>query len=145
MAGKVYRVTHVVGTSEDSVGDAIRTAVSTASKTIHRSILGPPSARTMESHCHQGQCPSAAFVHCLQATAGHTCFYSAPDYLCSADVTCRPGCQAHQSRPRLLLAVAIGSARQAIPHVQVSFHAGLSTALLSIPLRDVVWSLISDY
>ncbi|MDA0998429.1 MAG: dodecin family protein [Proteobacteria bacterium] len=34
MAGKVYRVTHVVGTSTDSVGDAIRTAVSTASKSI---------------------------------------------------------------------------------------------------------------
>ena len=34
MAGKVYRVTHVVGTSEDSIGDAIRTAVSTASKSI---------------------------------------------------------------------------------------------------------------
>ncbi len=34
MTGKVYRVTHVVGTSEESVGDAIRTAVSTAANTI---------------------------------------------------------------------------------------------------------------
>jgi dodecin len=34
MTGKVYRVTHVVGTSNESVGDAIRTAVGTASKTI---------------------------------------------------------------------------------------------------------------
>ena len=34
MSGNVYRVTHVVGTSDESVGDAIRTAVSTASKTI---------------------------------------------------------------------------------------------------------------
>jgi len=34
MSGNVYRVTHVVGTSEESVGDAIRTAISVASKTI---------------------------------------------------------------------------------------------------------------
>jgi len=34
MSGKVYRMTQVVGTSDESVGDAIRTAVSTASKTI---------------------------------------------------------------------------------------------------------------
>jgi len=34
MSGNVYRVTHVVRTSDESVGDAIRTAVSTASKTI---------------------------------------------------------------------------------------------------------------
>ena len=34
MSGNVYRVTHVVGTSDESVGDAIRTVVSTASKTI---------------------------------------------------------------------------------------------------------------
>ena len=34
MSGKVYRLTTVVGTSDDSVGDAIRTAVKTASKSI---------------------------------------------------------------------------------------------------------------
>jgi flavin-binding protein dodecin len=34
MSGNVYRITHVVGTSEESVGDAIKTAVSTASKSI---------------------------------------------------------------------------------------------------------------
>ena len=34
MSGKVYRMTQVVGTSDESVGDAIRTAVSTASKSI---------------------------------------------------------------------------------------------------------------
>ena len=34
MTGKVYRVTQVVGTSEESVGDAIRTAINTASKSI---------------------------------------------------------------------------------------------------------------
>ena len=34
MSGKVYRMTQVVGTSDTSVGDAIKTAVSTASKTI---------------------------------------------------------------------------------------------------------------
>lgn len=34
MSGKVYRMTQVVGTSDDSVGDAIRTAIRTASKTI---------------------------------------------------------------------------------------------------------------
>ena len=34
MSGKVYGITHVVGTSDESVGDAIRTAVSTASKSV---------------------------------------------------------------------------------------------------------------
>lgn len=34
MSGQVYRVTEVVGTSGESVGDAIRTAVSTASKSV---------------------------------------------------------------------------------------------------------------
>ena len=34
MAGKVYTVTQVVGTSDESVGDAIRTAVATASKSL---------------------------------------------------------------------------------------------------------------
>lgn len=34
MSGKVYRMTQVVGTSDDSVGDAIRTAIRTASKTV---------------------------------------------------------------------------------------------------------------
>jgi flavin-binding protein dodecin len=34
MSGKVYRLTQVVGTSDESIGDAIRTAVSTASKSI---------------------------------------------------------------------------------------------------------------
>ena len=34
MSGKVYRLTTVVGTSDDSVGDAIRTAVKTASGSI---------------------------------------------------------------------------------------------------------------
>ena len=34
MSGKVYRLTTVVGTSDDSVGDAVRTAVKTASKSI---------------------------------------------------------------------------------------------------------------
>lgn len=34
MAGKVYRMTEVVGTSDESVGDAIRNAVNTASKTV---------------------------------------------------------------------------------------------------------------
>ncbi len=34
MSGKVYRLTQVVGTSDESVGDAIRTAIKTASKSI---------------------------------------------------------------------------------------------------------------
>lgn len=34
MSGKVYRLTRVVGTSDDSVGDAIRTAVKTASTSL---------------------------------------------------------------------------------------------------------------
>ena len=34
MSGKVYSVTQVVGTSDDSVGDAIRTAIGTASKSL---------------------------------------------------------------------------------------------------------------
>ncbi|MDX1484387.1 MAG: dodecin [Alphaproteobacteria bacterium] len=34
MAGKVYRLTQVVGTSDDSVGDAIRTAIKTASSSV---------------------------------------------------------------------------------------------------------------
>lgn len=34
MSGKVYRLTTVVGTSDDSVGDAIRTAVKTASESL---------------------------------------------------------------------------------------------------------------
>ena len=34
MSGKVYRLSQVVGTSDESVGDAIRTAISTASKSI---------------------------------------------------------------------------------------------------------------
>lgn len=34
MSGNVYRMTQVVGTSDKSVGDAIKTAVSTASKSI---------------------------------------------------------------------------------------------------------------
>lgn len=34
MSGKVYRLTKIVGTSNESVGDAIRTAVKTTSKTV---------------------------------------------------------------------------------------------------------------
>jgi len=34
MSDKVFRVTEVVGTSNESVGDAIRTAIKTASKTV---------------------------------------------------------------------------------------------------------------
>lgn len=34
MSNKVYRLTQVVGTSDDSVGDAVRTAIKTASKRI---------------------------------------------------------------------------------------------------------------
>lgn len=34
MAGNVYRLTSVVGTSDDSVGDAVRTAVKTASGSL---------------------------------------------------------------------------------------------------------------
>lgn len=34
MSDKVFRVTEVVGTSSESVGDAIRTAIGTASKTV---------------------------------------------------------------------------------------------------------------
>ena len=34
MSGTVYRLTTVVGTSDDSVGDAIRTAVKTASESL---------------------------------------------------------------------------------------------------------------
>lgn len=34
MGGKVYRMTQVVGTSDESVGDAIKGAIKTASKTI---------------------------------------------------------------------------------------------------------------
>lgn len=34
MAGNVYRLTSVVGTSDESVGDAIRTAVKTASSSL---------------------------------------------------------------------------------------------------------------
>ena len=34
MSGKVYTVTQIVGTSDESVGDAIRTAVATASKSL---------------------------------------------------------------------------------------------------------------
>jgi flavin-binding protein dodecin len=34
MSGKVYRMTQVVGTSDDSPGEAIRTAIRTASKSI---------------------------------------------------------------------------------------------------------------
>lgn len=35
MSGNVYRVTQVVGTSDESVGDAIRTAIKTASNSLH--------------------------------------------------------------------------------------------------------------
>lgn len=34
MTGNVYRLTSIVGTSDDSVGDAIRTAVKTASGSL---------------------------------------------------------------------------------------------------------------
>ncbi len=34
MSGTVYRLTSVIGTSDESVGDAIRTAVKTASGTL---------------------------------------------------------------------------------------------------------------